>query len=196
MERNPRKTKAFIITFISVLALLIIAYFLFFRGDGKISQTLSGIQKTFSPLLGTSKPKDISTVTNSSSTGSTSSSSGNGASSSGSIAGTSSGAGNGGTLGGGTTKNGIKYPTQCSDGVDNDGRNGIDMADRSCHTDGNANNINSYNPESALEYDFSTLGNGTTSVPQCADGIDNDNKNGADAKDKSCHTDGNANKKL
>ncbi len=36
---------------------------------------------------------------------------------------------------------------QCSDGVDNDVDNAIDTQDPGCHTDGNAGNPNSYNPQ-------------------------------------------------
>ncbi|HWA32372.1 MAG TPA: peptidoglycan-binding protein [Candidatus Paceibacterota bacterium] len=35
---------------------------------------------------------------------------------------------------------------ECSDSIDNDGDNLIDSADPGCHTDGNVNNPNSYNP--------------------------------------------------
>jgi hypothetical protein len=40
---------------------------------------------------------------------------------------------------------------QCSDGVDNDGDGLVDAADPGCHTDGNANNAASYNPNDNSE---------------------------------------------
>ena len=47
---------------------------------------------------------------------------------------------------------------QCSDGVDNDGDGVIDSADPGCHTDGNANNAASFNPNDDSE------ANGTASL--------------------------------
>jgi hypothetical protein len=63
MERNPKKTKAFIITFIVVMVLLIGGYFLF-KNSSQIFGTKNGTDggKTFSPLLGSSDPKDLSAV--------------------------------------------------------------------------------------------------------------------------------------
>ena len=40
---------------------------------------------------------------------------------------------------------------QCSDGIDNDGDNLVDEADPGCHTDGNAHNPSSYNPNDDSE---------------------------------------------
>jgi len=65
MENNPKKSKAFIITFILILLLLIAGYYLFSNRntifDTKGSTTLS---KVFAPLLGTSKNKDLTVITN------------------------------------------------------------------------------------------------------------------------------------
>lgn len=68
MERNPKKSKALVITFIIVLLLLIGGYFVL-KNSTKIFGTKSGnsINKIFAPLLGTSKGKnvtDINTVDN------------------------------------------------------------------------------------------------------------------------------------
>lgn len=41
----------------------------------------------------------------------------------------------------------IIRPAQCADKIDNDGDGLVDSADPQCHTDGNANNSASYNPE-------------------------------------------------
>ena len=41
----------------------------------------------------------------------------------------------------------IIRPTQCADTIDDDGDSKIDSADPQCHSDGNANNHASYNPE-------------------------------------------------
>jgi len=63
MENNPKKSKAFIITFILILLLLIAGYYLFknrenlFGTKGSLSTS-----KIFAPLLGTSKSKDLKTI--------------------------------------------------------------------------------------------------------------------------------------
>lgn len=69
---------------------------------------------------------------------------------------------------------------QCADGVDNDGDNVADEADPGCHTDGDANNPDSFDPTDNSE------------GPQCADGVDNDADAAVDAADPGCHTDGDA----
>ena len=83
---------------------------------------------------------------------------------------------------------------QCSDGVDNDGDGVIDDRDPGCHSDGNANNPDSYNPNDDNERDPSggTGGSGGDGGVQCADGRDNDGDGLVDANDPGCHTDGNA----
>ena len=54
---------------------------------------------------------------------------------------------------------------ECSDGADNDGDNLIDTDDPGCHTDGNANNTNTYDPTDNDE-----------SNPYCGDGVCNNNE--------------------
>jgi hypothetical protein len=71
---------------------------------------------------------------------------------------------------------------QCSDTADNDGDGKIDALDPGCHSDGNADNPDSYVPSDNDEAD------GT----QCADQRDNDGDGVIDAADPGCHTDGNA----
>ncbi len=73
---------------------------------------------------------------------------------------------------------------QCSDGKDNDGDGKVDAKDPGCHTDGNADNPNSYNPKDDNE------SNG--GKPQCSDGRDNDGDGKVDAQDPGCHSDGDA----
>ncbi len=65
METNPKKSKAFIITFVAILLLLIVGY-LIFKNSDKIFGTAKGssLSKIFAPLLGTSKQKDLSTINN------------------------------------------------------------------------------------------------------------------------------------
>ncbi len=60
MEHHPRKTKAFIITFIAILILLIVGY-LVFRNTGTIFgiKSSGNTNKIFSPLLGTSKQNTV-----------------------------------------------------------------------------------------------------------------------------------------
>lgn len=69
----------------------------------------------------------------------------------------------------------------CADGIDNNGNNLIDIQDPACHTDGNPDNPNTYDPNLPE--------NGNT----CADKLDNNGNNLIDAKDPICHTDGNPN---
>ena len=63
MENNPKKSKAFIITFILIILLLLAGYYLFKNRssifDTKGSTTIS---KVFAPLLGTSKGKDLTVI--------------------------------------------------------------------------------------------------------------------------------------
>ena len=46
---------------------------------------------------------------------------------------------------------GSGHKPQCSDGIDNDGDNLVDEADPGCHSDGNAHNASSYNPNDDSE---------------------------------------------
>jgi hypothetical protein len=71
--------------------------------------------------------------------------------------------------------------TQCSDTQDNDGDGVIDAKDPGCHTDGNADNPDSYDPTDDSEAET-----------QCSDHKDNDGDSVIDAQDPGCHTDGNA----
>jgi LPXTG-motif cell wall-anchored protein len=112
---------------------------------------------------------------------------------------------------------------QCNDKVDNDGDGKIDSSDPGCHTDGNANNANSFDATDNDEADAYTggSGNGTghgngngngnngsgngngngngagngngNGGPQCSNGIDDDGDGVIDSADPGCHTDGNAN---
>lgn len=70
---------------------------------------------------------------------------------------------------------------QCSDTQDNDGDGRIDALDPGCHTDGNPNNPDSYDPNDDDESD-----------PECSDLADNDGDGVIDAADPGCHTDGDA----
>ncbi len=86
----------------------------------------------------------------------------------------------------------------CSDGIDNDGDGKIDAKDPGCHSDNNASNPDSYDPNDKSEVDKSggTGGSGKKdngSGVQCADKKDNDGDGLIDAKDPGCHSDGNAN---
>jgi hypothetical protein len=71
---------------------------------------------------------------------------------------------------------------ECSDTADNDGDGVIDAQDPGCHTDGNPDNPDSYDPADDSEAD----------VPQCSDTGDNDGDGLIDAADPGCHTDGDA----
>ncbi len=75
----------------------------------------------------------------------------------------------------------------CSDTLDNDNDNLTDSQDPGCHTDGNPNNPNSYDPTDNNEFN--------QQVPQCSDGVDNADPEDTlvDIYDPGCHTDGNPN---
>ncbi len=64
MENKPKRSKAFIITFILILLLLIIGYYMF-RNREQIFGTKgsTSLNKVFAPLLGSSKNKDLKVVT-------------------------------------------------------------------------------------------------------------------------------------
>jgi len=83
---------------------------------------------------------------------------------------------------------GTAATTQCSDGVDNaDPEDTVaDADDPGCHTDGNAGNADSYDPNDDDETDGAK--------PECSDAVDNADPEDtvADAADPGCHTDGNA----
>jgi len=84
---------------------------------------------------------------------------------------------------------------ECSDDIDNADSEDtlVDSADPGCHTDGDANNPNSYDPNDNDETDFGTGGGGGS--PECSDDIDNTDSEDTlvDSADPGCHTDGDAN---
>ena len=71
---------------------------------------------------------------------------------------------------------------ECSDTTDNDGDGVIDADDPGCHSDGDAGNPDSYDPNDDSEAD----------APQCSDTRDNDGDAVIDAADPGCHTDNDA----
>lgn len=166
---QPNKSRAFIITFVVVLVLLIAGYLLFFSPNA-VLKSGSLVGKKFSPLLGTPKEKELvvddtpSTpieppVTTPDDTTPPS------------------------TPDGDTKLPDVpkytlpkinppssKFPSpdggldesdpqkralaQCEDGRDNDGDKLIDSADPGCHTDGNSKNLQSYTPRANNERDY------------------------------------------
>ena len=58
------------------------------------------------------------------------------------------------------------FVPQCSDGIDNDGDGLIDDKDPGCHTDGNASNPKSYDPNYGSEYTYQFTPSTTTSAPK------------------------------
>lgn len=70
---------------------------------------------------------------------------------------------------------------ECSDTQDNDGDGVIDAQDPGCHTDGNPDNPDSYDPTDDSEAET-----------QCSDNKDNDGDSAIDTADPGCHTDGDA----
>lgn len=73
-------------------------------------------------------------------------------------------------------------PPECSDTADNDGDGVSDADDPGCHTDGDAGNPDSYDPNDDSE----------AAGPACSDGVDNDGDGVSDTDDPGCHTDGDA----
>ncbi|HVF54488.1 MAG TPA: choice-of-anchor P family protein [Actinomycetota bacterium] len=76
-------------------------------------------------------------------------------------------------------------PAQCDDGRDNNDAEDTlaDADDPGCHTDGDATNSGSYDPDDDNEAD----------AAECDDGVDNDDAEDSlsDINDPGCHTDGN-----
>lgn len=71
--------------------------------------------------------------------------------------------------------------SRCSDGVDNDNNGFADTKDSTCHTDGNPNNPNTYDPNR----------NGENGGNTCADSKDNNGNGLIDGADPVCHSGGN-----
>ncbi len=82
---------------------------------------------------------------------------------------------------------------ECSDEADNDDDELIDAADPGCHSDGDADNPDSYVPtdDDETNEDGNGGGGGDTD-PECSDEADNDGDELIDEADPGCHTDGNA----
>lgn len=80
----------------------------------------------------------------------------------------------------------VKPPATCADGIDNNQNELIDKGDPACHTDGNQDNPNSYDP-GRNEGPVSP----TAPLARCSDNIDNDNNGFKDGLDSTCHTDNN-----
>jgi hypothetical protein len=74
---------------------------------------------------------------------------------------------------------------QCNDDTDNGDTEDslVDELDPGCHSDGNVNNPNSYDPNDNNETNESAV---------CSDGLDNDTDTKIDSLDPGCHTDGDA----
>jgi len=80
----------------------------------------------------------------------------------------------------------IEPKPACSDGVDNDDDSILDAQDPGCHTDNDASNANSYDPNDDDETDEPEE---SENKPQCSDGLDNDNDGRTDAEDAGCWAD-------
>jgi len=88
-----------------------------------------------------------------------------------------------------TVTNALPQPgelPQCSDTIDNDDDNKIDIDDPNCHTGGDINNtyVSSHNSETSSPIDPNT------SLPQCSDIIDNDGDGDTDKDDSNCNVNG------
>lgn len=189
---RPKRSRAFIITFIIVLVLLIAGYFLVVK-RGVLKNNSSTTGKTFTPLLGTPKEKDVITgdnidvdiptpQVNNDPTGS-----GAGSQTPGDTGTTGSGVNTNTPVVNLPTTNrprytppNLSFPTpntipynttdtanlaQCEDGRDNDGDGFVDAKDKDCHFDGNAQNTNSYVPKDNTELGTGTPGTTTSGTP-------------------------------
>jgi hypothetical protein len=76
-------------------------------------------------------------------------------------------------------------PPECSDTTDNDGDGVIDADDPGCHSDGDPDNPDTYDPNDDDESDGGD-------APECSDTTDNDGDGVSDADDPGCHVDGDA----
>jgi hypothetical protein len=171
MEKNPRKTKAFIITFIAVLALLLLAYFLLFKGGGdSFTKSILDIQKSFSPLLTGSKNTNVNVATNGSGTNNATGTNGVGGGATGGINAT----------GGSGSVNASSLGTGSSTGsVNATGGSGF----------GNATSGSGAGFTAGIS-GFGTTGGGIFGfIPECNDGIDNDNNGLKDNADPGCWKD-------
>jgi hypothetical protein len=183
---EPRNSKALIITFVIVLALLIVGYFVVIRGG--LIKSDSAIGKKFAPLLGTPKQKDVVVADPSNTPAEDDSGTQNGGENPNDNNGNPDGnqdPNNGnGTQNGGPlpvpkyvppnlsfpkpdankpkTPNNNTITSQCSDGKDNDKDGSIDSADNDCHSDGNAQNLASYTPTYNTEFGSKNLPDNTT----------------------------------
>jgi LPXTG-motif cell wall-anchored protein len=88
----------------------------------------------------------------------------------------------------------VEAGPECSDKIDNDGDGKIDANDPGCHSDNDATNNASYNPNDNDETDKTGPTNPQSNKDkQCADGKDNDGDGLVDADDPGCHTGNNIN---
>lgn len=157
MQNNSNKYRAFIITFIVVMVLLIVGYFLL-RGMGSSTTKGETLTQKFSSLFGISKQKQIDTVVdtgvNKNEPGVTPINIDNQTPDSTPQKGTVSQQGSDISTPGLNPFpfNGSSYvynpisdqKSQCSDGIDNDGDGAIDGKDAGCHTDIDATNSSTY----------------------------------------------------
>lgn len=74
--------------------------------------------------------------------------------------------------------------SRCADLIDNDGNGYVDARDATCHSDGNPNNTESYEPDK----------DGERSNNTCSDSKDNNENGKIDGADPVCHTDGDPSK--
>lgn len=178
MDNNPKKSKAFIITFIVVLLLLIGGYFLFKNG-GVFGTKNSTISKIFAPLLGSSKQKDATSINNVDTTNTDNTNAGNNSNTDNVGGTTGGGAGTGNNSNGTTTNTGAPVVGMGPGSIVPPFNPIPSPSNTDCH-DQNGNLI-------ACNVDTSTTS--TNNLEQCSDGIDNDADNLVDTRDPGCHTD-------
>lgn len=64
MEKNPKKSRALIITLIVIIILILVGYFMFRNSDKLFETKSSSTSKVFSSLFGTLKPKGLTPIGN------------------------------------------------------------------------------------------------------------------------------------
>lgn len=184
MDHSPKKSKALIITIIAIVILLIIGYFVFKNSESLFgTKNSTNISKVFAPLLGSSKPKDVSTIngaTTNSTTSDNSSSVQGGDSTNGGTVATGTSGNNGGQGSSGTDVTPVQTgPIAIIPQLNPIATPNQTQTPAAC-TDSNGN------PTSCA---IDTM---PANLTQCFDGIDNDGDHLIDSADPGCHTDFNA----
>jgi hypothetical protein len=180
MDHNPKKSKALWITLIILLLLIIVGYFVFKNSDKIFGTKSSSIGKMFAPLLGSSKPKDVTNID----TGNGSSNTGGDNTSSDNTNNPNGGSTNGNGGSGGNTGGGVIPAVPVNPSAGNGGSVAIVPPFNPLPTPENTD---------CKDKDGNLIpcvpDGGPVTITQCSDGLDNDADKLMDANDPGCHID-------